>query len=266
MFSKKLLQYVSEALRWLAREDLAKTRGTQRTWEEMTTAYQVELRDLYEDWIDDLAEDVDGAEDDGERAAILAAALLTLENKMKLLGRRRIREGFTEGLGEAEMTGSAQNALFIQTTGNDRYVGNSLIPFIDMRVRNAIATPGFVGLGTIGMINLLTPVTARVESYAGMMWGAIQWGAGEASSQQDDRRVMWIRDPHAEHCATCLDFGDREYPSFDDMLAISGGAMPGVNTICDGNCRCWLEYIVDGEFARGGGPPPDLRTFEEIEW
>lgn len=225
--------------------------GRRRTWEAATNDYQRELRDIYSAWSEDLSLDIDEAETDGEREEILGAALLALQADLVLLGNRRIRDGVRLGLGDSfEMTAAVENAMTLQQFSNERYVKTSLMFDIRQKLNEALSDPAVLALGAAGLFALLGKMNARVESYSGAMWGGITIGAGVGSQ---GKGLYWHRDPQAKHCDSCLEFGERSYDNYDAMLAETGGVAPGINTICNGNCRCWLAVEVveaSGEFVR----------------
>jgi len=172
--------------------------GRRRTWEAATNSYQHELRDIYTTWARDLAVDIEEGETDGEREEILAAALLALQADLVLLGNRRIRDGVRLGLGdEFEMTAAVENAMTFQQFSNERYVKTSLMFDVRQRLNEALADPAVLALGAAGIVALLEKMTARVESYAGGMWGGITIGVGVGSQ---GKGLYWNRDPQAKHC------------------------------------------------------------------
>jgi hypothetical protein len=229
-------------------EEFAVRRG-RREWELRVNAYQRELSQTYQEWSDDLAADLEFADED-EREEIVAAALLLLGGRMSELGTDRIEEGMLLGLGDADLSALLSDRIAFRQAENIRYINDSLLPDLSTGILAGLSDPAVIGLGMFGFSQLLKPKTARVEQYAGAMWGAIAEGVGEASRQQEDGRVYWRLDPRAEHCDDCLNYGEQEYASFESMTAMTGGAMPGSGVQCDGNCRCTLEIIREGEFER----------------
>jgi len=90
---------------------------------------------------------------------------------------------------------------------------------------------------------------ARVESYAGQAWATVNESVGEYA-RKNGLAVYWQRDSLAEHCETCLEFGDRQYDSYDALLGETGGVIPADGTLCMGNCRCSLLVQEDQEWIR----------------
>jgi hypothetical protein len=39
------------------------------------------------------------------------------------------------------------------------------------------------------------------------------------------------------------------YPSTDSLISVTGGVLPGHGTECDGNCRCHLEKLENGQWV-----------------
>jgi hypothetical protein len=99
-------------------------------------------------------------------------------------------------------------------------------------------------------VKAATQSYSRAELYAGHVWRGIWSGIYQRRQyDQEDGAVRWEWDPLAEHCPTCLRFGDRTYPSMSAMLSTTGGTLPGYGTECDGRCRCHLEEEVNGRWV-----------------
>ena len=235
------------------REQFAKVRGrgagAARDWEKDTNSYQRELRDIYSVWSQNLATDVDAAEDDSEREEIIAAEFAWLEAKLTRLSNARIRDGVELGLGdEFSMTPDVRNAMEVRQFEHAAYIGNSLLFDLRLKLNNMLADPAMLLLGAAGFSALLGTFNARVESYSGAMWGGITIGVGEGSQ---GKSLYWNRDPQAAHCEDCLEHGEKKYDGYDELLAQTGQIAPGIGTKCNGNCRCWITVEAeDGEFIR----------------
>lgn len=229
---------------WQLMEMFAKLRKSdgRLTWENETNRYQVELRMLYAEWMDDLAIDLD--EFDYVADDIMESSLHRLESHLVTLSRQRIFEGYDlgYGAGEVDYTPEVVADLASVMSFNEEYIEQSLIPDIRARIRQALRDPKFTLLGTAFLIDQLSRMGARLEMYAGAEWKAISRGVG-AYARARGLPVYWSRDARAEHCETCLDFGEKSYASYDDLLAITGGILPADGTTCRGNCRCSL--LVD---------------------
>ena len=79
---------------------------------------------------------------------------------------------------------------------------------------------------------------ARIGSYSGAWWDGYNRAVG---ATMKDGPLYWAKDPQAQHCSDCLEYGDTGYESFKAMLAITGGRWPSHGVICRGNCRCILQ-------------------------
>jgi hypothetical protein len=236
----------------LASEMFARTRGRGRRaaqpWEKTVNEYQRNLGSMFDAWAEEVADDISATDDEDLQDDILLAALMRLSHEMTLLGRSNILDAVAAGVG-----GDNWRKPYLDVAGrhmaiNEEYIENSLTKDMRSAIRNLIGA-GLVGAALKDAI--VGSFNARAESYAGEAWGALQETVGERSKFSEDPRVLWRRDPQAQHCETCLEYGDREYDGYDAMLAETGDSAPGINTICDGNCRCWLEVIGEsGEFGR----------------
>jgi hypothetical protein len=157
---------------------------------------------------------------------------------MTSLGRDAIFEGVATGLHKTEPDSSLLSIAGFQMATNEGYINQSLVPDVRQRLGEFFADPtNVVEAGALAAF--LLPMMARVESYAGQAWAGINQAVGEYA-RKIGSPIYWARDSRAEHCETCLEFGEREYASFDDMLAITGGIAPADGTVCRGNCRCSL--------------------------
>jgi hypothetical protein len=93
----------------------------------------------------------------------------------------------------------------------------------------------------------------RGELYAGHVWHTIWAGAIERDKAADYYGpARWVLDPVARHCHECPIYGDdppgKEYPSIDALISVTDGVLPGHGTACDGNCRCHLEKLENGQW------------------
>lgn len=86
---------------------------------------------------------------------------------------------------------------------------------------------------------------SRAGRHAGHVWHAGWTGAVERAKYEDGP-VRWRVDPLAQHCTDCARYGGRIYRSIQELLATTGGILPGFGTECDGNCRCSLERLRGG--------------------
>jgi len=213
--------------------------------ESAVNEYQRRLGLTYEDWVNLASLQLMEVPDDKKEETILALILL-LRQMLQADGRRFITDGMLLGLGSTLPTPDLDRRLTLRLLDNDRYVESSLIPAIDARIRKALSDPDIIGVAAFA--TSMMALQARTELYAGPMWTMIQDAIGEVARQQEDPRVKWVLDDLAKHCADCPRFAG-EYDSFDDMLARTGGAIPGSGVQCGANCRCRLEYISNEQWV-----------------
>ena len=218
--------------------------GRPRTWEENTNRFQKQLASAYSRWVDQTSEDLSSATTDDERRQIIAAAVATFAARMKILTNRAINDGVTIGMGGIDLTAAAENTVGFSQLQYQGYIDNSLTPDLRSRLYDIISDPETLALGAAGFSLALGKLQSRVESYSGAMWGAINSGVGETSrllgATDVNPTIYWKRDEHAQHCDDCLEYGEKEYGSWAELLALTGGVYPGGGTECDGNCRCQL--------------------------
>jgi hypothetical protein len=240
-------------------ETLADKRPGRRKWERAVNAYQGELGTLYDKWATALAASLAEAETDDEADEIIAVALLALAASMKEAGRDNITQGALLALGSTAASGAFLKTLGDRVEANDDYIDVNLLPDIRFRLQKGLQDPDIRASGAVAILGLLAAYQARVESYAGSMWTAMQEAQGEtarvAEESGEGGRVAWQRDEQAQHCDDCIEYGEdefpgREYDSWDDMLAQTGNRIPG-EVQCSANCRCTLWVEVDGEWTRG---------------
>ena len=213
--------------------------------ERAVNEYQRRLGLTYAEWVELASEQLENVPDDKKEETIIALILL-LRQMLQADGRRFITEGMHIGLGSTLPTPDLDRRLQNRLLENDNYMGNSLIPAVDERIRRTLADPNIVGATAFAAS--MMALQARTELYAGAMWTMMQDAIGEVSKQKEDPRIRWVLDDLAQHCPDCPRFAG-EYDSFDAMLAATNGAMPGAGVQCNGNCRCHLEYIVNGEWT-----------------
>lgn len=117
----------------------------------------------------------------------------------------------------------------------------------------------------------------RAEMYGESLWSIFT--RGESSNWEDDHdgyRFMWVLDPDAEHCATCLERAklSRERGGFtwDELVEIG---FPGEGTDCATRCRCHIERFRGAARVQhpaanlpqpkiADSPAAGFKTFEEL--
>ena len=215
--------------------------GLPRTWEEIVNEYQGELGDLWEEFAAAAAIAVMQVDDSAMQTEIALSMVSQFADDMAFLGREYIFDGAVEGLADTEPDGSLLAIAGMRMATNEGFITESLVPSIRERLTTFFSDPANV-ITSVALVALLMPMQARVESYAGQAWAAINEATGEYA-RKNNLSVYWQRDELAEHCETCLVFGARTYASYDILLAETGGVLPADGTICRGNCRCSL--LVD---------------------
>jgi hypothetical protein len=78
---------------------------------------------------------------------------------------------------------------------------------------------------------------SRLNLYSGIFWALIWMGFGSEVGDQPVRRLL---DPRADHCSTCPPKA-RDYDSFNQMIAETGGVPGDGSDECVANCRCSIE-------------------------
>lgn len=215
--------------------------GLPRTWEEIVNEYQGELGDLWEEFAAAVAVAIMQVDDSTMQTEIALSMVSQFADDMAFLGREYIFDGAVEGLADTEPDGSLLAIAGMRMATNEGFIDQSLVPSIKDRLTTFFSDPKNV-ITSVAIVAMLMPMQARVESYAGQAWAAINEATGEYA-RKNNLSVYWQRDALADHCNTCLVFGDRTYASYDILLAETGGVLPADGTICRGNCRCSL--LVD---------------------
>lgn len=199
--------------------------------------YQRLLVSSYEDWAEATAAELEAA-DPVEREAIATAAVATLIEMLSQQGHQAIPDAAIVAIGGVGMSPRFLSGLGTMVSANDSFLEGSLGPSVLDRLRTALRDPAVMATGALAIVGALMALRGRVGSYAGQAWAAGAWGTGEAATVLG-RGVRWVLNDQAQHCPDCPKYAGF-YPSFDDMLAQTGGAMPGAGVQCDGNCRCDL--------------------------
>jgi len=232
-----------------------------------TDRYKSELQKTYEEWYRSLAGKLAREKSEAKRKRLADAAMLALLIDLKKLGRERLEEAYMQSIEAVDITPEMVDEMELIIASNDEYLTDSLIPALGERIEKNV-TPEIWFAGLAAILGAFAGFTARVGLYAGAYWDAIWRGAAQQQVIQgrEGWAVLWLKDPRAKHCSSCLEFAGA-YIHYDAMLVVTGGIVPGVGTICDGNCRCTLltrsgpemEWVVMGsggvtESMREGGP------------
>jgi hypothetical protein len=179
--------------------------------------------------------------------AAVATALLDLEVQLDQLARQEFPSAFKLGFGTG--SGIAQAvALAAALNLNSGYLISSLLPYIGADLE--------VGGLTLGQLadTRGSAWASRVGLYTGAYWTAVWLGVQESmreSLQADTVPVRRLLDPGAQHCTTCPPKA-REYSSWNEMLAMTGGLPADGSDDCHSNCRCQIELFLEDEWVPVG--------------
>jgi hypothetical protein len=182
--------------------------------------------------------------------AAVAGALLDLEVQLDQLARKEFPNAFKLGFGTG--SGIAQAvALAAALNLNSGFLISSLLPYIGAD----LSDPETAGL-TLGQLADTRGLAwaSRVGLYTGAYWTAVWLGVQESmreSLQADTVPVRRLLDPGAQHCATCPPKA-REYSSWNEMLALTGGLPADGSDDCHSNCRCQIELFLEDEWIPVG--------------
>jgi len=241
-------------------ESFARGAARGRAYTQATDAYQASLQSQYDAWAAETARElakVDPDDEDAFRRKLddrLAVGLLLL----KKLGWFNIPAAFILGFGEPAGP-DERRMVDDEIAANDGYLETELFADIRGTLEGKIDAVllllryGDTGEAVDTITGLLSSFRARVGRYAGQFWHAIQSGIvgrlkkpeapGAPADPQAGKRVRWVLDAGARHCADCLEFAG-EYNNIYALLAATRHILPGQGTKCSGNCRCHLEVEV----------------------
>lgn len=205
-------------------------------------AYKDELQAIYNDWAENAADELAGA-DEEDREELIAALLAMLALQLKRAGRQGMADAFEVGLAGNTPTAEALAALDEAITQNDWYVDNSLIPAIRERLERDSSVEGFTWEGP-ALGDIFSGMKWRVNLYAGAVWFAIGIGVWAAMMRRGDPPTRRYLDPSADHCETCPPKA-HEYESYSSMVAQVGLPSDGSDQ-CRSNCRCGVDAFIDG--------------------
>jgi hypothetical protein len=218
-----------------------------------TNAYRDELVFEYAQWVEDVKEKLARVPTDKSPAEIretweelIALGLLLLTRKAA----SRFPDAMRLGYGSRTLPADVKNLLEMEIVANDSWMTGNLFPAVQRQLKTEdlhqimmLVWSGREMEAAEYIEDSLMRRRHNVAQYAGHFWRVIHIGAIEHDKDSDLPAMMykWNLDELAEHCPTCLFFGNREYGTLDDLLNFTGGILPGQGTECDGNCRCWLS-------------------------
>jgi hypothetical protein len=219
-------------------------------WERATNAYELALRDTYQRWADDAADELADVEDEPTFRERLHELVDELILALILLGRRNLPDAMALGRGDVPPTPDGIRELAEMVGDNDRYLRDSLRPDIVNKVERRVREDDMLRKDKASLAAVFGTFLARVGSYAGWFWALIHLGLADKIRQMLKKpRVRSVLDPRASHCRQCPEYAG-VYDSIDDLIAKAGGVPGKWDSDCDGNCRCHLEFERDGKWVR----------------
>lgn len=236
------------------------------TFNGATDTYKAELRAMYEGWIEEAGQAIKERYDSAGLGVLWATLIAAGLAAMKRKGWEALPEAAAIGYGSRALSKKARDALGREIESNDKYLEENLWVRVGRSLSNQeleevhrLYRAGQDREAMDLLAGALLAIRANVGQYSGAYWRTIWVGAVVAHEEAeqivpvpgappeiDIVPVRWNLDSLAEHCATCLVFGGREYVSMDDLLVTTGGVLPGQGTECSGNCRCWLTAMRGG--------------------
>lgn len=222
-------------------------------YERVTNAHQRRLIRVYDSWATQTRRELRVLADRGigppGQRQLLRARLPALEVELADAGRRAIMSATRLGVPEA-----VQPTVRSLIARNTNLIQTALMPTIREQLFVAVAE------GQTADFRLLKAafdsLRSRVSAYSGAAWVAIFESQRQAGLQQEQetgvqQRVRWSLHELADHCVAspgffgCPDLA-RVYDSWNELETVPAGQVS-----CRGNCRCFLEVEVDGNWQRG---------------
>lgn len=194
--------------------------------------YQTALDVLYALWIVEFIKDLSHEKSRAEQLTLIEIGVGLLLADLISLGHKSTPQAIKlAGI----KTPSQDLRLFVEEdlTTLDKLLETSLVADLRRKLREDVQK----GESIETITKTLGSFQGRVRSYAGGWWGLYNRAIGDYAG-----KVYWRIDPTVEHhCPTCLDFGNRQYDSFERLIKTTNGIWPAHGTDCLGNCRCLLE-------------------------
>lgn len=221
-------------------------------YERATNAYQADLLDTYDAWTRGLMRTLKGVTDLEQARQIVNEAMPALRRALQDAAQQSLPEAVGAMTDAYVPSADAWRMIADALTETNANIETRLVPDIEEKLLRGIAE----GADLNGVAQSMV---SRVGLYAGDYWALIQRLIGDYARQAqtgDDviYRCRWVR-VHDEHsCEACVEY-EGEYDSYTAMLDVTRQSVPGYffnspYRSCWGNCRCYLELLIDGKWKR----------------
>jgi hypothetical protein len=178
-------------------------------------------------------------------------AILELADQLEQIAIEELPVAFGMGSGEATPGIGEVIDLGGLVAENQSFLDGSFAPY--MLEELAPTLNPFATIGSVA-IDRQFAWENRIGLYAGAFWTAVWIGLGVELVNRlraDTQPVRRLLDPLAKHCPTCPPKA-REYGSWNEMLAFTGGLPADGSDDCHSNCRCQIEVFDKGEWVSAG--------------
>lgn len=232
-------------------------------YERATNAHQRRLVAAYDRWASVARVRVRQALERGvppsQLPGIMSALMSTLESELIDLGRRGILSAARTSVGRRSTQDSRTSGFIQNLVGENTFlIQSQLVPNIRESIIRSIQNAWPVVPGSLPDLvrTVFDAQRSKVAQYGGGAWVAIfevqrQVGRQTELDSGERQRVRWNLHPLADHCSAspgkfgCPDLA-RIYDSWNDLPTVPAGEVT-----CRGNCRCWLEVEIEGQWQRG---------------
>ncbi len=195
-------------------------------------AYRDGLKDLYNDWLKEVLDELANIEDEDGKSEYIVLALLSFGERVKELQRKRLLEAFDLGLAGDPASPEALVELAEYIELQESYVDDSLIPGLEEHFLGRLHD--MPEIGQEAFEESLSKRAYRVGLYAVGFWAVLQ--AAQAWISSPGRRCTWHLQPLADHCPDCPELAG-------EWTAATLPTKPGWgDTECGPGCRCWLIW------------------------
>lgn len=207
--------------------------------------YEREIELAYIEEAEKIASGLNRAKDEDARRLVLAAGLAALLIRLRNIGRVNLQKALALGLGDMQPGPDLIRDLADAIRENENYLANFVGVDLKRKVEKAIEDEDtMAALGTdVAKASLMAAMMtslARAVSYGGAFWSLNQY-AKASKAQLLGGRIYWRLEPGADHCQTCLTYGNTWYDDMDDLLEKTGGVWPANGTDCSQHCRCSIR-------------------------